>query len=84
MPTRPNTNGGMISFHDKPAKKITANPAVITNSAVPKSGCFMMSATGNASNKPATTKSTGLRRPSRFWNHQASISGMAILRISLG
>ena len=29
-------------------------------------------------------KSSGRSCPSRFWNHQASISGMAILRISLG
>ena len=33
---------------------------------------------------PATMKSSGRNCPSRFWNHQASISGIAILRISLG
>jgi len=34
--------------------------------------------------QPATAKSSGRNCPSRFWNHQASISGMAIFRISLG
>jgi len=44
----------------------------------------MISPTGIASSSPAAAKSSGRRVPSRFWNHQASISGMAILRISLG
>jgi len=37
-----------------------------------------------ANNAAATPKSRGRNWPSRFWNHQASISGMAIFRISLG
>ena len=36
------------------------------------------------SNKPATKKSSGRNWPSRFWNHHANISGMAIFMISLG
>ena len=52
--------------------------------AVPKSGWRMMSPTGTPSNTAATKKSSGRNWPSRFWNHQASISGTAILRISLG
>ncbi|MCY1306593.1 hypothetical protein D9M70_564590 [compost metagenome] len=84
MATAPSTTGGTISFHGSPAKKITARPAAITSSAVPRSGCFMMSPTGTASSNVATTKSSGRNWPSRRWNHQASISGIAILRISLG
>ena len=44
----------------------------------------MMSPTGSASSSPATAKSSARNWPSRRWNHQASISGMAIFRISLG
>ena len=44
----------------------------------------MMSATGSTSRMPATAKSSGLSCPSRRWNHQASISGMAIFMSSLG
>ena len=63
---------------------MTDRPAASTSSAVPRSGCFMISPTGTASSTPATRKSSGRSCPSRFWNHQASISGMAIFRISLG
>ena len=44
----------------------------------------MINPTGTTSNVPATRKSSGRNCPSRFWNHQASISGIAILSISLG
>ena len=44
----------------------------------------MISPTGTASRMKETTKSSGRNWPSRRWNHQASISGMAIFRISLG
>ena len=84
MPTTATTKGGMISFHDRPAKKITASPAAITSREVPRSGCFMISPTGTASSTAATMKSSGRSCPSRFWNHQASMSGIAIFRISLG
>jgi hypothetical protein len=59
-------------------------PAASTSSAVPRSGCFMIRPTGTSSSTAATAKSSGRNWPSRFWNHQASISGMAIFRISLG
>ena len=39
---------------------------------------------GTASRAKATTKSTGRVCPSRRWNHQASISGVAIFSSSLG
>ena len=84
MPTPPISTGGRISFQDRPAKKITDSPAASTSSEVPRSGCFMTRPTGTASSRPAAAKSSGRSVPSRFWNHQASISGMAILRISLG
>jgi len=74
----------MISFQDRPAKKMTDRPAASTSSEVPRSGCFMISPTGMASRITPTMKSSGRNCPSRFWNHQASISGMAIFRISLG
>ena len=63
---------------------MTDSPAASTSSEVPRSGCFMISPTGIASSSPAAAKSSGRSAPSRFWNHHASISGMAILRISLG
>ena len=63
---------------------MTDVPAAKIKRAVPKSGCRMIRATGNPNNTAATPKSSGRNWPSRFWNHQASISGMAILRISLG
>ena len=44
----------------------------------------MIRPTGTASKTPATTKSSGLSWPSRFWNHQASIMGTASFKISLG
>ena len=78
------TSTGTISFHDRPAKKITYRPADSTRIAVPRSGCLTISATGTASNTSAMTKSGTRRCPSRRWNHQASISGIAIFRISLG
>ncbi len=84
MPTTPSSTGGATSFQGRPAKKITDSPAASTSSEVPRSGCFMISPTGISSSTPATMKSSGRNWPSRFWNHQASISGMAILRISLG
>ena len=51
---------------------------------MPRSGCLTMMATGTSSSTPAITKSSTRSWPSRRWNHQASMSGMAILRISLG
>ena len=83
-PTRPSTTGGAIHFQPTPAKKITDSPAKSTSIAVPKSGWRMMRPTGTASSTPATAKSSGRNWPSRFWNHQASIKGMAIFMISLG
>ena len=50
---------GTISFHDRPAKKITARPAASTSSEVPRSGCFMIRPTGTASRTKETTKSSG-------------------------
>jgi hypothetical protein len=45
----------------------------------------MMSADRNRQQRRRpTAKSSGRSWPSRFWNHQASISGIAIFRISLG
>ena len=44
----------------------------------------MISPTGSSSSSAATTKSGTRNWPSRRWNHQASISGMAIFMISLG
>ncbi len=44
----------------------------------------MIRPTGTASSKVATAKSSGRNCPSRRWNHQASISGIAIFNISLG
>ena len=76
--------GGRISFQLRPAKKITASPEAITSREVPRSGCFMIRPTGSSSRTPATRKSSGRSWPSRRWNHQASIRGVAILRISLG
>ncbi len=73
-----------MSFQLRPAKKMTARPEAITSSVVPRSGCSRMSAMGTASRPPATMKSVALSWPSRRWNHQASIMGMAIFMISLG
>ncbi|MPN46790.1 hypothetical protein SDC9_194389 [bioreactor metagenome] len=84
MPTTPMSTGGTISFHGRPAKKITDSPAAITSSEVPRSGCFMISPTGTISSAKAITKSVARNCPSRRWNHQASISGVAILSISEG
>jgi len=75
---------GKISFHDSPAKKITYMPAESTRMAVPRSGCFTISPTGSASKASAIRKSGTRAWPSRRWNHHASISGIAIFRISLG
>ena len=83
-PTTPSTTGGTISFQGRPAKKITARPAAITSSEVPRSGCFMISPTGTSSSTKAITKSMARRWPSRIWNHQASISGVAIFSSSDG
>ena len=44
----------------------------------------MISPTGSSRISPATAKSSGRSAPSRFWNHQDSISGIAIFMISLG
>ena len=66
------------------AKKMIDRPAESTSMAVPRSGWRTISAIGTISKKAATAKSSGRNCPSRFWNHQASISGTAILRISLG
>ena len=44
----------------------------------------MIRPTGTMSSAPATTKSSARSWPSRFWNHQASISGVAIFSSSLG
>ncbi|MNV81610.1 hypothetical protein D3C71_1752850 [compost metagenome] len=66
MPIPPITTGGSTSFHDRPAKKITDKPAASTSNEVPRSGCFMISPTGIASNSPAATKSRGRSVPSRF------------------
>ncbi len=74
----------MISFHDRPAKKITASPAERTRIAVPRSGCLTIRATGTTSSSVAIAKSRMRSCPSRRWNHQASMSGMAIFMISLG
>ena len=74
----------MISFHDRPAKKMTHRPAESTRIAVPRSGCLTMKPTGTSSSRPAIRKSSTRSWPSRRWNHQASISGMAIFMISLG
>ena len=84
MPTAASSTGGMISFQLRPAKKITARPEANTSRVVPRSGCLRISAAGTASSRPATTKSSGLSTPSRRWNHQASISGMATFISSLG
>ncbi len=84
MPTAPSSIGGTISFQLSPAKKITARPEAITSSEVPRSGCFMISPTGSSRISPATAKSSGRSAPSRFWNHQDSIRGIAIFMISLG
>jgi hypothetical protein len=43
-----------------------------------------MKAAGKATMAPAAAKSSPRNWPSRRWNHQASISGMAIFRISEG
>jgi N-glycosylase/DNA lyase len=43
-----------------------------------------MKPTGTSSRIAAITKSSTRSWPSRRWNHQASMSGIAILRISLG
>ena len=51
---------------------------------LPRSGCLTMKATGTSSSAPAMAKSSARSWPSRRWNHQASISGMAIFMISLG
>ena len=74
----------MISFQLRPAKKITARPEASTSSVVPRSGCLRIRKAGTASSSPAMTKSSGLSMPSRRWNHQASISGMATFISSLG
>ncbi len=84
MPAAPSTSTGTISFHDRPAKKITYRPADRIRIAVPRSGCLTTSPTGTSSSTAAIAKSSERSRPSRFWNHQASISGIAIFRISLG
>ena len=42
------------------------------------------SPTGTSSSRAAIAKSGACSRPSRFWNHQASIIGIAIFKISLG
>ncbi len=52
--------------------------------AVPRSGCLATSATGTSRIRPAMAKSSARSWPSRFWNHQASISGIASFMISLG
>ena len=44
----------------------------------------MIRPTGTTKSTVATRKSSGRNCPSRRWNHQASISGIAIFRISLG
>ena len=51
---------------------------------MPRSGCLTIRPTGTSSSSSATTKSSTRSWPSRRWNHQASISGIAIFRISLG
>ena len=45
---------------------------------------MITSAAGTSSSTAPITKSLTWTWPSRFWNHQASISGVAIFRISLG
>ena len=74
----------MISFQLSPAKKITYSPAESTRIAVPRSGCLTIRPTGTARIASAIRKSGTRSCPSRRWNHQASISGIAIFRISLG
>jgi hypothetical protein len=51
---------------------------------VPRSGCLITRATGTSSSSAGHQEIGTRSMPSRFWNHQASISGMAIFRISLG
>ena len=84
MPAAPSIRTGTISFHDNPAKKITNRPADRIRIAVPRSGCLTTKPTGIKSNSIAMMKSGACRRPSRFWNHHASIIGIPIFRISLG
>ena len=84
MPAAAISSTGMMSFQLRPAKKITYRPPDRISSEVPRSGCFITRPTGTASSRPAMTKSSPRNCPSRRWNHQASISGIAILRISEG
>ena len=71
-------------FHGSPAKKITNEPAASTSSAVPRSGCLMISPTGTSTISAATTKSSVRRLPSRLWKYHASISGRPSFMISAG
>ena len=66
MPTRPMSSGGSNRRQFSPAKKITDKPAAMTSSAVPRSGCFMIKPTGTTNSAPATAKSSGRNKPSRF------------------
>ena len=84
MASAATTNTGRISLQDRPAKKITYSPAERTRMAVPRSGCLTISPSGSASSSSATAKSSARNWPSRRWNHQASISGMAIFITSDG
>mmetsp|Transcript_37511 Transcript_37511/g.87372 ORF Transcript_37511/g.87372 Transcript_37511/m.87372 type:complete len:317 (+) Transcript_37511:1514-2464(+) len=83
-PLAASTSAGRISFHGRPAKKITYSPAASTRMPVPRSGCLAISRKGSSSSANAAMKSGQRSRPSRFWNHQASISGTASLSSSDG
>ena len=48
-----------IHFQGSPAKKTTERPAAATRMAVPRSGCFMISATGIPMIRNAIAKSLG-------------------------
>ena len=67
-----------------PAKKITNMPEAQINKAVPKSGCFIIRATGISSSMAAIVKSVILGLASLLAKNQASIMGTAMRIISEG
>ena len=62
-----------IHFQGSPAKKTTESPAAATRMAVPRSGCFIISATGIPMITKAIAKSLGEVWSWRLWKYQASI-----------
>ena len=73
-----------MTFHDRPARKITKKPEAKIRIAVPRSGWRTMRPTGIASSSAAMAKSRSRRPSSWRWKYHASISGTAIFMISEG